>query len=227
MGNYLESALKLTAATQITDIFLGLLMALFCVAFVFAIVKKASRFVAYTPNMLTSIGILGTFIGIVIGLIAFDPANIDGSIEFLLAGLKTAFITSLAGMGLSILFKMLTTLPFMHQSAGKSGSSSNIGPELLTSMQKQNDQLDMLRNAIAGDEESSVAGQLKQLRSDANDHHTIQRKLLEENATALHSIRSTAEQQRKSFEEFAGKLWTQMEAFAVMLSKSATEQVIR
>lgn len=52
----------------------------------------------YYPSLLTSLGVLGTFLGITLGLLNFDPANIDGSIKELLNGLKLAFLTSIAGM---------------------------------------------------------------------------------------------------------------------------------
>lgn len=52
----------------------------------------------YYPSLLSSLGVLGTFIGITIGLFHFNPANIDGSIENLLNGLKFAFGTSIVGM---------------------------------------------------------------------------------------------------------------------------------
>ena len=43
-------------------------------------------------NMLTSVGILFTFIGICLALFFFDPTNIDQSIVSLLDGLKVAFL---------------------------------------------------------------------------------------------------------------------------------------
>ena len=52
---------------------------------------KRKRIVDSVPSGITSLGILGTFIGIVAGLMDFDPQNIDGSIPSLLEGLKTAF----------------------------------------------------------------------------------------------------------------------------------------
>ncbi len=45
-----------------------------------------------------ALGILGTFIGIIIGLLNFNTESIDTSIPVLLGGLKTAFITSIVGM---------------------------------------------------------------------------------------------------------------------------------
>ncbi|MDZ4098549.1 MAG: hypothetical protein U1E13_07580, partial [Methylophilaceae bacterium] len=42
------------------------------------------KFVEAAPTLMTSLGILGTFVGIVVGLFAFDPARIDDSIRDLL-----------------------------------------------------------------------------------------------------------------------------------------------
>ena len=51
-------------------------------------------------------GILLTFYGIWIGLAAFDTADIGGSIPLLLDGLKTAFGSSLIGLGTSLLINL-------------------------------------------------------------------------------------------------------------------------
>ncbi len=58
-------------------------------------------------STIVSFGVLGTFVGIFIGLLGFDTANISHSVPQLLEGLKFAFLTSIVGMafavGLSIL----------------------------------------------------------------------------------------------------------------------------
>lgn len=56
------------------------------------------RLVEYFPTLISSLGVLGTFLGITMGLLAFESTNLDQSIPNLLDGLKTAFFTSLAGM---------------------------------------------------------------------------------------------------------------------------------
>ena len=56
------------------------------------------RIVEYFPTAVSTLGVLGTFFGITMGLVAFDSGNLDQSIPGLLDGLKTAFFTSLAGM---------------------------------------------------------------------------------------------------------------------------------
>ena len=57
------------------------------------------------PSRIASLGVLGTFIGITIGLLGFDENNIDTSVPILLSGMQTAFITSITGMIGSILMK--------------------------------------------------------------------------------------------------------------------------
>ena len=61
------------------------------------------------PNVFITLGLLGTFLGIIYGLLDFDtdPNTIRNSITSLLEGLKTAFITSIAGIILSLIFKPL------------------------------------------------------------------------------------------------------------------------
>ena len=54
--------------------------------------------------VLSTLGVLGTFLGITWGLMGFDADNLDNSIPILLGGLKTAFFTSLAGMICSLVY---------------------------------------------------------------------------------------------------------------------------
>ena len=56
------------------------------------------RWIEQLPSLLSTVGVLGTFIGITKGLIGFDTDNIANSIPTLLGWLSTAFFTSLAGM---------------------------------------------------------------------------------------------------------------------------------
>ena len=56
------------------------------------------RWIEQLPSMISTLGVLGTFACITIGLLYFDTEDLDASIPILLSGLKTAFFTSLAGM---------------------------------------------------------------------------------------------------------------------------------
>ena len=65
------------------------------------------------PSLLTSLGILGTFMGMMSGLSGLDfsdSSKIIDSIPILLAGMKFAFGTSVAGVSCSIVFNMLNRI---------------------------------------------------------------------------------------------------------------------
>ncbi len=53
-------------------------------------------------SAILSLGILGTFLGIFIGLMGFDTTNIQDSVPNMLDGLKIAFFTSIAGMSIAV-----------------------------------------------------------------------------------------------------------------------------
>lgn len=58
-------------------------------------------------STIVSIGIFGTFLGILSGLYGFDSADITKSVPLLLEGLKLAFATSVLGMALSLILAVL------------------------------------------------------------------------------------------------------------------------
>ena len=58
-------------------------------------------------SQIVSMGVLGTFVGIFIGLQDFNPENMKESINHILIGLKTAFFTSIVGMLVSILLSIV------------------------------------------------------------------------------------------------------------------------
>ena len=65
------------------------------------------RLVEMVPDVLTSLGILGTFIGLVWGLRGFNPVSYEAmasSITSLIDGIKVAFVTSIFGISLSLAY---------------------------------------------------------------------------------------------------------------------------
>lgn len=221
-AEWLEELLKATEAQTITNFVLWIIAGLFIISLIFLVFNQWKTFTSSTPALLTSIGILGTFTGVVIGLLDFRPNDIDASIEMLLDGLKTAFITSLAGMAAAIIYRLFGTLilPF-HRWRQDKNHIIDVEPRdilnaitsqekhligLHTAVTNQEKHFEALKQAISGNEESSLAGQLKLLRSDVNDNH-----------------RSST----KSFDTFSTELWKVLQSFSEMLSKSATEQIIK
>lgn len=65
------------------------------------------------PGTVTALGLLGTFIGLIIGISGIGFSSVDAalsSIEVLLGGIQTAFYTSIAGVIFSILFNLIYRL---------------------------------------------------------------------------------------------------------------------
>ena len=69
--------------------------------------KFGFRIMLSAPTILTSMGILGTFVGISYSLLEFNTNDLDKSIPILLDGMKITFLTSAIGMTLSIFLKIL------------------------------------------------------------------------------------------------------------------------
>ncbi len=65
------------------------------------------RLAEMIPDILTSLGILGTFVGLVLGLRNFNPTSYEAmstSVDSLIDGIKVAFVTSIYGISLSLAF---------------------------------------------------------------------------------------------------------------------------
>lgn len=179
---------------------------------------------------MTQIGMLGTFLGIVIGLWDFNPGDIDGSIPQLLNGLKTAFITSITGLFSSMLLNIVKNIrPPPEEEYQEAGAA-----EIITALQEQTriltkeltelktrvssknaasvaSQLIALRKSISGNEDSSLQSQVKLLRTDISDTQKAAQQTLAE-VLAQVSGDKTLNERLATLEE--------------LLSKSATEIVI-
>ena len=110
MSGLLHHAFSSLTPSGVTDGFLLLMLFIFGVGLALRFTGRGSDFVEQAPGFLTSLGILGTFIGIIIGLYGFSLEDIDGSIADLMAGLKTAFITSVIGLALSLLLRVFSRM---------------------------------------------------------------------------------------------------------------------
>ena len=150
------------------------------------------------PRTAATFGVLGTFIGIAVGLFLFDSNNIQGSIEKLLGGMESAFVTSIIGMGMSLYFK---NFQFNAQKNSKTviNSDANIS-DLIQYLQKsdaeKNNFLKALNDSLVGDGEYTVVGQIKMIRFDINEKFKSVEKILQENN----------QQMLNAFENFAETL---------------------
>lgn len=111
LGIYVD--LQLWALSLIVLIFICLIMLPRLSA------ATSSNPLSISPSLLTTVGVLGTFVGIYIGLNAFDINNIDGSIPGLLKGLKVAFTTSIVGMVAAIALKFVQSIQVTEADIGE------------------------------------------------------------------------------------------------------------
>lgn len=223
----MEIFLKELNPDTLTYAFVLLMLLVFLIACGARLLKRWHSFTDYAATLLTSLGILGTFVGIVVGLLNFNVTHIDTSINALLDGLKTAFITSIVGTGLAIIFR-----GFVVPLIGSKTAKDQIAAEevsawhLLEAIQQQSSQLELLRKTLGEDNDSSMIGQIKLLRSDLNDHAKQLSRQTEPVAQSLQLLQRTATEQQTAFHTFEDRLWIKLQDFADMMSKSATEQVV-
>jgi DNA anti-recombination protein RmuC len=108
-----------------------------------------------------TLGIFGTFLGVFIGLLDFNTENITQSIPVLLNGLKTAFVTSIAGMLANIILKVRPTFYGFHllSAPEKTEDTSKL---IIMALQK-------LTHSISGDDDSTMVTQLQKIRTTNSD----------------------------------------------------------
>ncbi len=128
------------------------------------------------PALLTTIGVLGTFTGIFIGLLDFDVASIDSSVPKLLDGLRIAFVTSIVGMAAAITLRLIQSIWPTNI-----GTRGQVTPEIIhqtlelidegirTSSKAQQETLEELKNSISADADSSLLTQVQKLRTTTQD----------------------------------------------------------
>lgn len=138
--------------------------------------KGVNRIIPYVydtiPNVFTTIGILGTFVGIYFGLRTFDVNNINDSIPALLEGLKTAFTTSIWGIILSLVFGKVSQVVLRSaeqklpkKPTGELAALQEINDNLIESRKETDKNLQTLNKSLIGENDDSVSTQLVKLRN--------------------------------------------------------------
>lgn len=93
-------------ADQFSNWTIGLIVLISLLGLFFHIFRYSARTAEVAPNILTSIGIFGTFLGVALGLWHFDTNDIQSSVPQLMEGLKTAFWSSIAGLFMALTIKI-------------------------------------------------------------------------------------------------------------------------
>ena len=193
----------LTDTTEITVI-VGIIV----VVFLFSILTyfssdadKAQRYARFTPSLLVSIGIFGTFLGIFFALVDFNVNRVDESIPELLSGLKVAFGTSIVGLFLSLTFRAVI---LYKPKKIKSKDEADV-KDLLAKMTE-------VKDAISADNESSVITQLQKLRSETIDSLKEMQKSFSDFASEMsqNNVNALIEAVQKVMEDFNAKINDQL-----------------
>ena len=118
------------------------------------------RWIENLPSLISTLGVIGTFAGITVGLINFDTGNLDKSIPLLLEGLKTAFFTSLAGMLGSLILTRQVSAVFDKQDGGVSDINMAAG-EIVKAVKEMSDSnkatIEQLKQLTAAQSQNQTA----------------------------------------------------------------------
>ncbi len=113
------------------------------------------------PQTASILGVLGTFLGISVGLINFNPAPdaMQQSVINLLGGMTTAFFTSIFGMGISLYLKNYQANAQKNFHGVK--QESNIA-DLIKYLEKSDaEKLNSLKNLIVGEEDTNIVHEFR------------------------------------------------------------------
>lgn len=155
-------------------------------ATVYFLIIKYDRYASiHGPEILTTMGIFGCFLGIALALLNFDPKDVTNSVPQLLNGVKTAFWASVCGVFGALAIKMrqrFGAAPIQNTNDElKSATLEDVVSAIL-----------LLKKTIAGDNDSSLVSQIKLLRQEQNDHAINLRKSLDEFADKVSELGSKA-----------------------------------
>lgn len=162
-------------------------------------------FAGIAPGLMTSLGILGTFVGIFLGLLDFDIRTVNRSLPTLLEGLKVAFGTSILGLAAAVLFRGGSVLFTREATAKEDVGIEDIvaGLDRLDKGIGESNRLagagfDRLGRALSDDNDTSIVGQLQRLRSAVADVESGMRRGFE---AQIEEFRKFAEHMSAAFSE--------------------------
>ena len=139
--------------------------------------KRTNKLISLLPNIVVSFGILGTFVGVYLGLLEFDVSNINDSIPKILEGLKTAFSTSIAGLVASIILKFIfegkSTWEDSKDNVARQDDPLKLLQAMVIGIHRLEKSSRAIENSIVScfrsDEEYSLISQLKLIRQEVVD----------------------------------------------------------
>lgn len=162
--------------------------------------NPSSSKIGAIPSLLTSGGVLCTFLGIALGLLNFDTEDLNNSISILLSGLTLAFWSSIVGMMFSMMFKT-RWLPEHHKAL------SQLTPD---DMQK------VLLSQLSESERANSA---------AKGRHQDNQKLLTDLLDEIRMIKSVSVDGNLQSKNSLSHLTDEINQFASKVSSQTSQQV--
>lgn len=194
------------------------------------------------PGLMISLGIFGTFYGIysVLQELDFgDKREIDESLALLLQGMKTAFASSLLGLGGAVVYKLISvaiqaTLPGRKVQPNedvvaalhsiREAIAGNGDGSLMKKLESVEIRLGQVKQAISGDSDSSLAAQMQEMinqnRTGFENLTTEMQNLRNENRTELGKLGTSIQGLREESKTGFGKLDGLAEAIRDSLVKN-------
>jgi ABC-type transporter Mla subunit MlaD len=171
-------------------------------------------------SILVSTGVLGTFIGIFIGLLGFDSNSVADSVPKLLDGLKTAFVTSIVGMGLAILLSIIQK--------NKSGGGAEDEITALNNISKQLEKLNSIDDKLTSLDDVKKNTEILPLINTKLDSIDTNIKSL---SSDISSVKDELKINQKDLFEFLkeklSEIDNSLKEAVQTLSKGATEEIIK
>ncbi len=206
--NILEIILKaLENGVNLTIVIMILLL-----AFIDLFFKKNLK------SQIVSLGVLGTFIGIFMGLQNFNPDDMKNSIDTILLGLKTAFFTSIVGMGVALVLAIVQKLL-------KNETDEDEIQEIL--LREISTKLNFLEKLDSSQNSDKIIGELERLRSVQSDAKNETKKIL----VSINELKENSNRENRELIDILNvnfsKMNRSLEIAIEQLSKGATEEIIK
>jgi len=169
-------------------------------------------------SQIVSLGVLGTFIGIFMGLQDFNPIDMKNSINGILVGLKTAFFTSIVGMATALILAVAQKT--FYKDIDDSNNQDNILKEI-------SDKLNHLEKINQTQETDKIIGELERLRTVQTDTRDETIKV----AISIDELKVNSNQENQKLISILDtnfeKMNNSLEIAIEKLSKGATEEIIK
>ena len=191
------------------------------------------KMLSTASSSLVGLGLLGTFLGLTIGVASFDSSNVEhiqSSIQTLLAGMGTAFLTSLFGMSLSLIFiffdkrwsnRLSKDLYKMTEDLDSKYYIDDISLIKLNQQEMYNAMFNNIKGVVAEQTQSVLNDLKRHLTYTDGEGHDI------EVSNAVREILSENEEQSKALKSFSTDLAIELNnGFDEVLSRQMQQKLL-